>query len=62
MSNRPFKTWTAAHGRPVILNARQIMRVDVFHENRIKVTFSNGASEDFNATLADFESWLLAVD
>jgi hypothetical protein len=62
INNGPFKTWTAAHGRSVILNARQILKVDIFQENRIKVTFSNGASEDFNATLADFESWLLAVD
>jgi hypothetical protein len=62
MSNGPFKTWTAAHGRSVILNARQILKVDIFQENRIKVTFSNGGSEDFNATLADFQSWLLAVD
>jgi hypothetical protein len=61
MSNRPFKTWTAAHGGSVIINAHQIVVVTPV-ANMVKITFANGGTESINATLSDFQSWLLGID
>ncbi len=62
MSNRPFKTWTAAHGGSVIINAWQIATVKAISEDLIKVIFSNGGSEDIKARLSDFQTWVTGID
>lgn len=61
MSNRPFKVWTGPHGGSVIINARQIVVVAAV-ANMVNITFANGGTETVNATLADFQAWLLGID